>query len=176
MDELTRLALACRDGDPAAFAGFIRLAQPQVWRLCRHLSDHDSAADCTQETFLRAYRSLPSFAGRSSARTWLLTIARRVCADHLRTRRRNRPWLQPIEEVEPDPADGLAVHWLLDVLDDDRRTAFVCTQLLGLSYAETAEICHVPVGTIRSRVARARTQLIEVLDDSEDSSGSAGRL
>jgi len=80
-----------------------------------------------------------------------------------------------MEQVEPDPADGLALHWLLDVLDDDRRTAFVCTQLLGLSYSETAEICHVPVGTIRSRVARARGQLIEALDDTEGGSGSAGR-
>jgi RNA polymerase sigma-70 factor (ECF subfamily) len=176
MDELTRLAVASRDGDLAAFAGFVRLAQPQVWRLCRHLTDHDSAADCTQETFLRAFRSLPSFAGRSSARTWLLTIARRTCADHIRARCRSRALLQAASEpLEPDPAEGLALHWLLDVLDDDRRTAFVCTQLLGLSYAETAEVCHVPVGTIRSRVARARGQLIEALDNARrDRPSSSG--
>lgn len=153
-----------------AFAGFIRLTQPQVWRLCRHLSDHDSAADCTQETFLRAHRSLPAFAGRSSARTWLLSIARRVCADHVRSRRRSIPAPAPMVEVgavEPDPAESLALHWLLEALDDDRRTAFVCTQLIGLSYAETAEVCQVPVGTIRSRVARARSQLIDELLDIE---------
>lgn len=177
MDELTRLALAAQDGDPDAFAGFIRLAQPQVWRLCRHLTDRAYAPDCTQETFLRAYRSLPSFAGRSSARTWLLTIARRVCADHLRSHRRTIPSTRsadPVDHVEPDPAEGVALHQLLHELGDDRRTAFVCTQLLGLSYAETADICDVPVGTIRSRVARARSQLIEAFGASEDRTGSTG--
>jgi len=175
MDELTRLALAAQDGDPAAFAEFIRLVQPQVWRLCRHLSDHDSAADCTQETFLRAYRSLSSFAGRSSARTWLFTIARRVCADHLRARRRSSSWTRSVDDAAPDPAEGLALYWLLDGLDDERRSAFVCTQLLGLSYAETAMICDVPVGTIRSRVARARGQLIEALDEGDDRNDLGGR-
>lgn len=174
MDELTQLAVDFRNGDAASFTGFVRLAQPQVWRLCRHLTDQEAAADCTQETFLRAYRSLPSFEARSTARTWLLSIARRVCADHLRARRRRTPWTRPVDDVVPDHAGGLALHWLLDALDDDRRTAFVCTQLLGLSYAETAVICQVPVGTIRSRVARARGALIDALDDSGDQLGTSG--
>lgn len=142
--------------------------------MCRHLTDYDSAADCTQETFLRAYRSIPAFAGRSSARTWLLTIARRVCADHLRVRRRVSPWTSPTQDLVPDHSESLALHWLLDTLDDDRRTAFVCTQLLGLSYAETAEVCGVPLGTIRSRVARARGQLIDALEDRDDRGQRSG--
>src|SRR5439155_16078451 len=132
------------------------------------LVDTGAADDLTQETFLRAFRALPEFAARSTARTWLLGIARRVCADHLRAvgrRRRldarlalNRPQL-----VVPDETGLLAAAELVRLLPDDRRVAFVLTQLAGLSYAGAAEVEGVPVGTIRSRVARARTPLGEAV-------------
>ncbi|MEV1147872.1 sigma factor, partial [Micromonospora sp. NPDC049799] len=83
-------ALAARDGDPVAQAAFVRLTQAEVWRFAAALVDPDSADDLTQETYLRAFRALPGFEGRSSARTWLLGIARRACADHLRTVVRRR--------------------------------------------------------------------------------------
>jgi RNA polymerase sigma-70 factor (ECF subfamily) len=164
-DPITVLALAARDGDPDALAGLVRRTQSEVWRFTAALVDPGSADDLTQETYLRAFRALPGFEGRSSVRTWLLGIARRVCADHLRAvvRRRRldaRLAAQAYTDVpHPDPARRLGVHDLLRRLSEERRTAFVLTQVVGLSYAEAAAVEEVPIGTIRSRVARARDDL-----------------
>lgn len=138
-----------------------------MWRLCAQLVSRELADDVTQEVYLRAYRALPSFRGESSARTWLLSIARRTCADQVRDLRRRRRLATRIErpEAEPDPSRVVDVEALLAGLEPDRRTAFVLTQVLGLSYLEAAEVCGCPVGTIRSRVARARSDLVERLAD-----------
>src|SRR5215217_2459529 len=90
MDELACTAADAADGDPLAAAALVRATQSDVWRLCAALGDRQSADDLTQETYLRAFGSLHRFEGRSSLRTWLLTIARRVCADAVRSRRRRR--------------------------------------------------------------------------------------
>jgi len=87
---MTALALAAGAGDRDVLAAFIRATQRDVYRFLGHLCDRDEAEDLTQETYLRALQALPSFAGRSSARTWLLSIARRVAADQIR-RRVTRP-------------------------------------------------------------------------------------
>lgn len=163
VDEVTAAALRARRGDAAAAATFVRATQAEVWRLCAHLGDRRHADDLTQETYLRAFGSLPRFAGRSSARTWLLSIARRVCADHVRAAVRRRRLAPPPAESVPDPADGVALSTLVDALTPDRREAFVLTQQLGLSYAEAADVAGCPIGTIRSRVARARGDLIDGL-------------
>jgi len=138
-----------------------------VWRLCAQLVSREAADDVTQEVFLRAYRALPNFRGDSSARTWLLSIARRTCADAIRDLRRRRRLATRLERPEPlaDPTRAIPVEALLAGLDPDRRQAFVLTQVLGLSYGEAAEVCDCPVGTIRSRVARARADLITRLNE-----------
>ena len=82
--QTTALALAGGAGDRTALAAFIRATQRDVYRFVGHLCERDEAEDLTQETYLRALRALPGFAGRSSARTWLLSIARRVAADQIR--------------------------------------------------------------------------------------------
>ncbi len=165
-DPTTDLALRARSGDAGAQAAFVRATQAEVWRFTAALVDPGAADDLTQETFLRAFKALPGFRGRSSARTWLLGIARRACADHLRAvvRRRRldarlaqQAWT---DAPHPDPAHRLGTADLLGRLSEERRTAFVLTQVLGLSYAEAAEVEDVPVGTIRSRVARARDELV----------------
>jgi RNA polymerase sigma-70 factor (ECF subfamily) len=165
VDELTGYALRAREGDPAAQAAFVRASQADVWRLCASLVDRQAADDLAQESYLRAFRALAGFEGRSTVRTWLLGIARRVCADHLRAaiRRRNldarlRGGVRDL--VAPDPAGFTTATGMLGTLGDDQRSAFVLTQLVGLSYQEAAEVEGVPVGTIRSRVARARSELI----------------
>ena len=166
-EPVTAWALAARDGDQHALTAFIRATQAEVWRFTAALIDTASADDLTQETYLRAFRSLPAFAARSTARTWLLGIARRVCADHLRevVRRRRldgRIAAQPpASPAGPDPAGQIGAADLLRRLPGDRRSAFALTQVLGLSYAEAAAVEGVPVGTIRSRVARARAELVE---------------
>ncbi len=180
MDELERIASDAAGGDPLAAAALVRATQSDVWRLCAALGDQGSADDLTQETYLRAFGSLHRFQHRSSVRTWLLSIARRVCADAVRSRRRRRLTLvrddEVLETLTPLPggdpvAEGATVTDLLARLDPDRREAFVLTQLLGLPYAEAAEVAGCPVGTIRSRVARARADLIGSLGGVKADSG-----
>lgn len=163
-DELTAWALRAREGDPVAQAAFVRQSQEQVWRMCAALVSPAEADDLTQDIYLRAFRSLPDFLARSTARTWLLSIARNTCADHLRGKARRQRLDNVLRRArpvtEPDPAGAAVSYDLLRPLTEDRRSAFVLTQLIGLSYAEAARIEDVPVGTIRSRVARARDELV----------------
>lgn len=182
VDELGSLAADAAGGDPLAAAALVRATQSDVWRLCAALGDAGTADDLTQETYLRAFGSLHRFEGRSSVRTWLLAIARRVCADAVRTRRRRRLTMvrddADLAEV-PSPGgtdpvgESAGVADLLARMDPDRREAFVLTQLLGLSYAEAAEVAGCPVGTIRSRVARGRADLVQSLAgvDRDDDEG-----
>jgi RNA polymerase sigma-70 factor (ECF subfamily) len=170
--QLERLAARAAEGDTAAQGALIRETQADVWRLCVHLADRQVAEDLTQETYLRALPALARFEGRSSLRTWLLSITRRVCADHLRTKKRRGLVLvgedTDLAALERDvPADEVggtvAAQDVLDRLEPERREAFVLTQLIGLPYAEAAEVVGCPIGTIRSRVARARADLVTAL-------------
>ncbi len=171
MDDLTRHALAARNGQHDAVASFVRAAQAPVWRYCAHLVDPQGADDLTQETLLQAVRALPGFRAEASARTWLLTIARRVCARELKDRYRDRDVAAAVaasaaeSATGPDHTANTELQLLLADLDPDRRAAFTLTQVLGCSYHEAAEICGCPVGTIRSRVARAREDLITALGE-----------
>jgi RNA polymerase sigma-70 factor (ECF subfamily) len=164
-DALAADALLAGRGDQQAFERVVRATQADVWRWCRHLGRADTADDLVQETYLRAWRSLPGFRGEASIRTWLLSIARRVAADQIRSSRR-RPAIAELAQLDqpcPDDTGVVDVNMLLAGLDDDRRVAMYLTQVLGLSYAEAAEVCACPIGTIRSRVARARNDLVEGL-------------
>jgi RNA polymerase sigma-70 factor (ECF subfamily) len=171
-DELTALALAAGAGNRAALDRFVRATQRDVWRLVAHLAPVGLADDLTQETYLRAIPSLARFAGRSTARTWLLSIARRVVVDHIRAIQSRPRTAGSVDWAHASDQRQAAIHGnaagfedivelavLLDALEPERREALVLTQVLGLSYAEAAEICRCPVGTIRSRVARARDDL-----------------
>jgi RNA polymerase sigma-70 factor (ECF subfamily) len=170
VDPLTRLALAARDGDRGALDRLLESSYDQVWRLCARVVDVADADDLAQDTFLRAVGSLPSFRGDASARTWLLAIARNTCMDELRTRSRRRARDASLavsrrdqERVPAEATQEVGVNDMLDRLAPDRREAFVLTQMLGLSYQEAAEVCACPTGTIRSRVARARADLMAVM-------------
>lgn len=154
-----------------ALAAFVRQSQPEVWRLCARLGDRADADDLTQEVYLRALPALAAFRGDASARTWLLQIARNVCVDHVRRRTRGRALLDRLTQRLTGADDGTSATGLVDLddaiasLDPDRREAFVLTQVSGLRYAEAAVVCGVPIGTIRSRVARARADLLQALTD-----------
>jgi RNA polymerase sigma-70 factor (ECF subfamily) len=172
MDEITAAALRARRGDANAATAFVRATQADVWRLCAHLGSPDSADDLTQETYARAFASLHRFLGRSSAKTWLLTIARRTCADAVRAAVRDRRHVADEPDNTADHAEAVTVRALVAGLEDERREAFVLTQLVGLSYAEAAEVCNCPVGTIRSRVARARADLVAGLGEGQSLTGT----
>jgi len=173
VDELTRLLLDAADGDRMALSGFVRATQPDVWRFCAHLVDPATADDLTQEVYLRAMRSAARFRGDASAKTWLFSIARRTAADEIRRRRRRRRLPEPEPEPVADDAELIALHQLIDTLEPGRREAFVLTQVVGLPYAEAAEVCGVPLGTIRSRVARARAELVDHLVAAEADGGAS---
>src|SRR5262245_215487 len=164
MDDLTADLLAARAGDRRALTTAIAASQADVWRLCAHLVGREGADDATQDTYMRAVRALPAFRGEATGRTWLLAIARRACADGIRRRvRRRRRDRDERSVVTSDAFDRVRVDGLIARLEGPQREAFVCTQVLGLSYEETAQICAVPIGTIRSRVARARASLVQEL-------------
>jgi RNA polymerase sigma-70 factor, ECF subfamily len=130
VDEVTVLALAAREGDRVALSSFIRRTWGDVALLVTAVAGADLAEDAAQDTYLRAPKALPAYRGDAAARTW------------------------------PPLADGVLNDQLLGRLDVDRRTAFVLTQMLGFDDASAAEVCGCPVGTIRSRVALAREQLV----------------
>lgn len=173
MDALTRTLLDAQGGDRAALERFVRATQHDVASLCRHLGDPDSADDLVQETFQRAFASLHRFRATGPAKHWLLTIARRTCADGARRRSRRRRLDRRVtglaQELETRPLDSSSaeIDELLQLLDEDRRAAFVLTQLNGLRYDEAATVLDVPIGTIRSRVSRAREQLLAALRATE---------
>ena len=143
-------------------AELVRLTEPSVWRLCTALGSPGEEEDLVQETYLRAWRSIGRFRGDSTVQVWLLSIGRRVCADHVRRRQRQRRLIDRLERfADRSPApENESLDDLIAGLDPDRRHAFVLTQILGLSYEETAQVLDCPIGTIRSRVARARRDLI----------------
>jgi len=181
LDDLTVLALTAAEGDRVARAAFVRRTQPEVWRVCARLGDRDAADDLTQEVYLRALPALVGFRAEASARTWLLQITRHVCADHVRRRERGRALLDRLvqrtdrgDSVAAPRTGELELDEVIRALDPDRREAFVLTQVLGLSYAEAAEVGGVPIGTIRSRVARARVDLLDALADDQASGAEKG--
>ena len=174
MDRLTRLLLEAQSGDRDALEQFVVATHNEVLDLCRYLGDRDNADDLAQETYQRAVASLHRYRASGPARHWLLTIARRTCADAARRRARGRRLQRRLGQFEPTVEADEPTHHpaglddLLYALDDDRRAAFVLTQLSGFQYQEAAEILDVPVGTIRSRVARAREQLVGLLRELDD--------
>jgi RNA polymerase sigma-70 factor (ECF subfamily) len=182
-DEVTRHALAAKAGDRVAATAFIAATAPDVRRFLAHLTDPGDLDDVCQETYLRAMGALGRFDARASVRTWLLAIARRAAADQVRlAMRRPRQSPSPDWTRETHGRDvvtffdeGVVLRRLLVDLPAPFREAFVATQVLGLSYAEAAEICDCPVGTIRSRVARARAELIAALAADQPGDERRGR-
>lgn len=175
MDQLTRTLIEAQSGDRRALERFVRATQHDVLSLCRYLGDADNAEDLAQETYQRALASLHRFRATGPAKHWLLTIARRTCADAARGRGRRRRLDMRVTnlahddlEVRPIDSAGAEFDELIGLLDDDRRAAFVLTQITGLRYDEAAEILEVPIGTIRSRVSRSREQLVAALHDADD--------
>ena len=176
-DRLDELALQAARGDRVALSDLVRGTQADVWRLCAHLVDRQSADDLTQDVYSRAITALPRFRGDSPVRLWLLGITRHVCVDEVRRRTRRRRILARNEpgdvEVVLDPTGWVDLDDLLQGLEPDQRAAFVLTQVLGLRYSEAAEAVGCPVGTIRSRVSRAREALVSALAEAPPDQATA---
>jgi RNA polymerase sigma-70 factor (ECF subfamily) len=154
-----------------AVAGFrtsVEAAIPALRRYARALTRNaDIADDLVQDTLVRALRSEHLFHG-GDVRSWLYTILTNLNRNRLRSLAR-RPALSPIEENDaPDfagpEAGGRDIERALATLVDDQRTALLLVVLEGLSYREVADIQGVPIGTVMSRLARARAQIKSYLD------------
>jgi RNA polymerase sigma-70 factor (ECF subfamily) len=196
MDEPALIRDAQR-GDLDAFNSLVLAYQDTVYNTAlRILSDEDLAADASQEAFLSAFRALNSYRG-GSFRAWLLRTVTNACYDELRRKKR-----RPTTPLEPDSDDGEEVEsprWLadpsaspeqqlereelehaiqhcLDALPADFRTVVVLADIQGLDYTEVARAARVPLGTIKSRLARARLRLRECLQAFRELLPAAFRL
>ncbi|MPZ18575.1 MAG: sigma-70 family RNA polymerase sigma factor [Luteitalea sp.] len=178
------LVARCRAGDEQACTALVEAHQRMVYQLALHLlGEHDEALDLSQEVFLRVFRTLPSFRGHASLRTWIYRIVINQARNRQRWWRRRKQReqvslddnLHRLREV-PDPDRGddpeatverkevVEFVWrALDRLPFDQRTAIVLREIDGLSYDEIAYSLGVAVGTVKSRLARARHQLREEL-------------
>jgi RNA polymerase sigma-70 factor (ECF subfamily) len=165
MSNLEQLAADAGRGDREAFERLVQRLQAPVWRYAYHLTkDRELADEAAQDTWVRAIRAIPRFRGDSSVVTWLLAICRRVVADRIDSLKREPPGVTS----PPHPGTGLVdVQLALADLATPLREALVLTQVLGLSYAETAEVTGTKIGTVRSRVFRARVALMEALGEHE---------
>ncbi len=155
-----------RAGDEAAYRWLLGRYRARVVRLAAHvLRREGEAEDVAQETFLKAFRRLPSFRGEGRFSAWLFGIAVRLCLD----RRRSARWAREVpEDATPPPASPipsaeaadtrLLVETLLDRLSPPMRAALVLREMEGLEYDEIAATLGVPVGTVRSRLHAARAQ------------------
>jgi RNA polymerase sigma-70 factor (ECF subfamily) len=184
VDEIA-LIQAAKAGDIDSFNRLVLAYQDMVYsHAYRMIGEQDSADDATQNTFISAYNHLKSFRG-GSFKAWLLRIVTNACYDELR-RRKRRPTvpLEPLddsgEEVESaswmeDPADPpetrverkelqKAIQHCLDNLPDDFRLAVVMVDVQGMDYTEAADTMGKPIGTIKSRLARARLRLRDCLN------------
>ncbi len=188
MDEL--LLKRARLGDTEAFESLMAGLEPLVWRICWHYTgQREDASDCGQESMLRIWRSLNTYRGDCAFESWVYRLAANCCLDFLRKKKREKAEsMEPLREQGFDPPDekpGTEEQVLARVrqarireaiagLPEDQRDALVLTQLEGKSYEETADLLNVSVGTLKSRVNRARTRLKEVLLDERELSSSSG--
>ena len=172
MDLLTSTALKARDGDRVALEGLMRLVQGDVWRLCKYMVDAQSADDLAQDALVKMIGSLHRVTAEHNVRAWTLGIARHTCLDEIRRRQRRRKLQKDYEGTRPvlvsAEDSSLDLRELIAHIDISRRDAFVLTQLVGLSYEEVAEMCECPIGTVRSRVARARLDLHTLMNASNE--------
>lgn len=167
--DLTAVGLRARSGDATAVEVLIRRSRNDVWRYCTHLVGVNHADDATQATYVRALRSLHNYRGESSIKSWLIGVARHVCLDEYRAQaRRSRVTeamtRQPHRLCTFPLATAIEIEEHVTALPIDRRDAFLLTQVLGFTYEEAAELIGCPVGTVRSRVARARQTLVASLE------------
>ncbi len=177
------LVAAYLDGDKAAYATLYRRHRDRVFALClRMMRDREAALDRTQDVFLRLMGRLDRFDGRSAFTTWLHRVTVNACYDDLR--RRVPDPVDPARAAEHadrphDDADGAAaldVRHALQALPADQRAAVVLHDLVGHSYEEVAGICDVPMGTVKSRLARGRLRLSRILCADGNIPDETGRL
>ena len=183
-DEELLTAFVERRDREAAFHDLVDRYERRVYSIWfRYFGDHADAQDASQDTFLAIVRNASSFRGGSRLSTWIYRVAVNACNDLARKRSR-RPQT-PVEDVtavadEPDEdafaarETELEVQRALLALDELSRTLVVLVAIEGLAYHEVAEVTDLPVGTVKSRVHRARARLAELLGPLRNGSQAEG--
>jgi RNA polymerase sigma-70 factor (ECF subfamily) len=187
--DVDALVRAARAGDRDALEELLRGQIDRVHALCRRICGNDAdAEDATQDALLAIVRGLPRFDGRSAFSTWVHRVATNACLDELR-RRARRPvsvarldaapatsgdrggatldLADPGPQAEDRVPDRVAIDEALAALPADFRVPVVLRDQLGLDYAEIAEVLGIPPGTVRSRIARGRGRLADLLTPSD---------
>ena len=182
-----------RRGDTAAFEALVTPCEPMLWRLCwQMLGNREDARDALQEIMVKAWRALDRFDGKAAVSTWLYRIGVNHCTDLLRQRSLRRvESLDSLREdrgFDPpspaeDPAEALehkernaAIRQAIGQLPPDQRTALVLFALEHRSYEEIAALTGAELGTVKSRIARAREKLAGMLrEDGNNSSGGSSK-
>ncbi|MFZ5949064.1 MAG: sigma-70 family RNA polymerase sigma factor [Candidatus Rifleibacteriota bacterium] len=181
VDRQIELVNRCRRGDKKAFAELVAEFEKGVYRLCyRFFNDENDAMDATQEVFIKIYRALPGFEGRSSLKTWIYRIASNTCITIAEKRRREKDGLlqtiinwwsdRNVETPEEEFIDNETrqlnqkmVAEKLEKLPETYRMPVILKDIEGLSLEKISEILEVPVGTVKSRINRGRRMLQESL-------------
>jgi RNA polymerase sigma-70 factor (ECF subfamily) len=182
IDEDRPTVEAAAAGTPGAFDELVLRYQGRIYNLALGMTrDAGAAEDLAQDTFVRAYRAIGQFRGQSLFRTWLYQIAVNVVRSHLQRQRRQRwswlPWkaddeddYTPEETVAADENVELAlvqrelIDRALATLPEEMRTAVTLRDVHGLEYREIAAVMDVPIGTVESRIFRARQRLRPLLE------------
>ncbi|HLS40929.1 MAG TPA: RNA polymerase sigma factor SigM [Ornithinicoccus sp.] len=164
-----QLLAAHQEGHPEAFGEIFRRHRDRMWAVAlRTTRDPEMAADAVQDGFLNAFRRADSFRGDAAVTTWLHRIVVNACLDRLRRRRPT----SDLDDLDPaDPRDHhrsvevrMDVRDALDRLPEGQRLALVLVDMHGLSVAEAAAVLEVAEGTIKSRCARGRAAMAEMLE------------
>ena len=175
MDDEQELIARAQRGDRAATDRLLRLHYDTVHAVCRRIViDPHGAEDATQAALIAVVRALPRFDGRARFSTWLFRIATNAAIDEVRrVRRRPVPVDHTTVQVAADH-DGtdwvnerLAFEEALATVSEEYRPALVLRHVAELDYAEIADVLGLPVGTVRSRLARGRSQLVEALGNQD---------
>ncbi len=170
------LITSLQRGEPTAFEALVLAHQHRVFSIAlRMLGNRGDAEEVAQEVFLRVHRSIRKFRGESRLSTWLYAITSRLCLSRLKSGGRGRlageAALARVPDGNPAPGTtleaaeaGAAVHRAIAQLDGEQRAVVVMRDIHGLSYEEIAAALDLPLGTVRSRLHRARMELKERLE------------
>lgn len=182
MEDEARVVQEALDGSQRAYTLLLNSHRGAVYNLIRRMiGDEEEALDLSQQTFIKAFRSLESFNLSFSFRSWILTIASRVAIDSLRRRRVETVSIEQTGEIvarTPTPEVVLerkerreSIERAVGSLPPEYRVAILLRHKEGLSYEEMARVLDLPMGTVKSRVHRGREMLRKLLEGLNESRG-----
>lgn len=172
-----------QNGDAGAFEELMVVYYSKVYNICyRMLNNTEDAYEQAQETFIKAFKYIKDFKGNCAIYTWLYRIATNVCLDYIRKNKKRKEVsieqstfedlqlkdslvsdIPGPEKIAEDNARKQAIRTAMTKMNEKNRLVIILRDFMGLSYDEISEIMKIPVGTVKSRISRARNELRELL-------------